>query len=145
MSYQEQTTTDQTVAPNTYEQLATQDLYDTAASDGLLKNFLDLVNAAGLAAVLHSPDLHTVLAPSNEALREANPDNIERAALHVLRGAFTAAELKSSPSVKTITGKALPIASRDGEIRVGGVRLVRTDVECTNGVLHIVDGLIQQP
>lgn len=61
---------------------------------------------------------------------------------HLLGRAVTEDELRLSESLRTLAGTDLRI-SRDGtSSRVGNARIVRPDVACTNGVIHVVDGPI---
>lgn len=143
MSYQEQTTQDQTVAPVVDEKLATHDVFHTAMSDPSLRRFVQWMKDAGLEPVLRGPDLVTVLAARDEAM-PAGREFIDRAAGQILRGAWTASDLKMSPSVKTLNGDPVQIRVEGEELRIGGARIVRSDIACTNGVLHIVDGLLQR-
>lgn len=142
MSYQEQTTQNQTVAPTVDERLATHDLFDTAQADASLSRFVEAVRSAGLEPVLHGPDLLTILAPANDAFR-AGESAADSVAKQILRGAYTEAELRSSPSIKTLNGTEARITRDGGELRVGGVRILRSDIECTNGVIHVVDGVVR--
>ena len=143
MSYQEQTTRDQTVTPIIDDKLATHDLFETAAADEALSDFIGWVKAGGMEPVLRGPDLVTVLAPTNDAFRGAGKEPVDAAEYHIIRGALTEAELRRAKSVNTMGGKPLPIAVEGGNVTVGGARLVRSDIECTNGVLHVMDRLLR--
>ncbi len=141
MSYQEQTTTDQTVAPTRDHKLATHSLLETMARDPSLRVFLDTLKAAGLEARLSGTDLFTLLAPANEVFGDSERP-VSRMGDQVLPGAFTEAEIKTALSVKSLEGRSLKIESKDGRTSVGGARLVRVDIECTNGVIHVTDAFV---
>jgi uncharacterized surface protein with fasciclin (FAS1) repeats len=143
MSYQEQTTADQTVDPIVDEQLATKSLWETAAANPSLSSFMKVLKEAGLEALLSGPELSTVLAPENAAFERAQIEP-GSARNYVLRSAITADEFKVSRSVKTVEGRVLQIARDNGEVSIGGARLIRTDIQCTNGVIHIIDSLVSQ-
>jgi uncharacterized surface protein with fasciclin (FAS1) repeats len=54
-------------------------------------------------------------------------------------------DLRTTSSVKSMAGVSMPV-SRDGaDVRFAGAKLVRTDIACTNGMIHILDKLVQQP
>lgn len=142
MSYQEQTTTNQTIAPTRDEKLATHDLFETASADRLLRAFMDLLNATTLKDLLRGPDLLTILAPTNEAFGAAER-SVDEVAGYILRGAWTADELRASGSVKTMRGNSLEVSGNDAVTRIDGARVIRADIECTNGVIHVIDGLLQ--
>ena len=140
MSYQEQTTPDQTIAPIRDERLATHTVFETIAADPGLKEFLRRVCDAGLEGVLRGPDLITVLAPSNDAFSGADQP-VDLASKYILRGSATAAELRISGSIKSLNGNVVKISGTPGDVRAGHARFVRPDIECTNGVLHVIDSL----
>lgn len=141
MSYQEQTTPGQTIAAERDETLATRGLLQTAAADARLAKFIDLAKAGGLEPLLGGPDLFTVLAPVNEAFAsgDRSPD---RAGDCVIRGAITADQLRASGSAKALSGRPLQITGDSETIRINGARVLSADIECTNGVIHIVDRLL---
>lgn len=143
MSYQEQTTRDQTVTPVIDDKLATHNLFETAAADESLSNFIDWMKKAGMEPVLRGPDLLTVLAPNNDAFRGAGKEPVDAAEYHIIRGALTEAELRTTRSVNTLRGKPLSIAVDGGKVTIGGAPLVRSDVECTNGVLHVIGRVLR--
>ena len=147
MSSRDQTIKDQTVSENIDRRLATMNLLDTMASDPSLSEFLAAIRATGLQNNLAGPNLLTVLAPGNAAFEHLDhaidPAMIGHLArTHILPGAWTAAELARSGSVKTLQGGTLAIHSGGIETKVGGARIARPDIECTNGVLHILDGVL---
>ena len=143
MSYQEQTTKDQTVTPTIEERLATHDLFDTAMSDPSLGRFVQWMKDSGMDPVLHGPELVTVLAVRDGAMPPGR-EFVDRAVDQILRGAWTESDLRMSSAVKTLKGDPVTILVEGEGARVGGARIVRADIECTNGVLHIVDGLVQR-
>ncbi|HLH00692.1 MAG TPA: fasciclin domain-containing protein [Bryobacteraceae bacterium] len=106
-----------------------------------LNTFVEKVRAGGLEGVLHGPDLVTVLAPNNGAFA-GREQSLGFEGKYILRGSATAAELRMSGSIKSLNGTIVRFAGSNGEIKVGRARLVRPDIECTNGVLHIIDLLI---
>lgn len=154
MSYQEQTTQNQTVDDDRDETLATHDLLDTAAADGNFTRFLAAVSAAGLESLLRGPDLYTIFIPENDAFqdveaslgRDLDPGRIpDLVRYHMAPGALTAEELAVSQSLKTLQGESLRFESDGASVRVGGASIVRPDIECTNGVLHAIDRLLVPP
>src|SRR6185312_11214521 len=147
MSSQDQTTKDQTVSEDVDRRLSTMNLLDTMSADPSLAEFLAAIRATGLQGNLGGPNLLTVLAPCNAAFehigRAIDPAMIgELARTHVLQGSWTAPELVRSGSVKTLQGGTLEIHAEEATTRVSGVGIARADIECTNGVLHVIDGVL---
>ena len=65
---------------------------------------------------------------------------------HVVRGMQKAVDLRTTKTVKSIVDGVVMPVSRDGvDIRFGDARLVRTDIACTNGMIHILDKLVREP
>ena len=56
---------------------------------------------------------------------------------HLLTGGFESFDLSRCERVKTIGGQTLPVS--DGGTRIGGAGIVRANVPCTNGVIHVLD------
>jgi len=146
MSYQEQTTRDQTVAPIRDDRLATHDLIETLAADGNFELFVAALKTAGLEGHLRGPDLSTLFAPSDQAwdrIGAADPNKLgDIVRHHVAPGARTIADLRKSDTVPTLEGTPLTVRVNDGQIEVDGQRLVRTDIPCTTGVIHTLETVL---
>jgi uncharacterized surface protein with fasciclin (FAS1) repeats len=52
-----------------------------------------------------------------------------------------AADLMRMTSAQTVQGGTLTIAVRDG-VKVNDATVIQADVECTNGVIHIIDSVL---
>jgi uncharacterized surface protein with fasciclin (FAS1) repeats len=48
-------------------------------------------------------------------------------------------------STKTVNGAEIKISTKDGVKLNGTTTVVKTDIECTNGVIHVVDSVIMPP
>ena len=74
------------------------------------------------------------------------PENAERLraviALHIVRGRQTLADLKTASTLKSIGGEPVEVSVSGPEARFGGARIVRADIPCTNGQIHIIDKLV---
>lgn len=110
--------------------------------------------AAGLVEMA-SKDTLTVFAPSDAAFAAIQKDVDEllkpenKAKLvallqnHVVKGSVMAAGLKDGVDVKTVNGKSLKVSIKDGKVMVGGVNVTGADNKASNGVVHLVDGVIK--
>jgi hypothetical protein len=86
--------------------------------------------------------LRTLFAPRDEAFQPpASADPEEYLNGHLLTGASETFDLSRCTSIKSLAGETLPVS--DGGMRVGPARIVRADIPCTNGVIHIVDAELQ--
>jgi len=125
-------------------------IVQTAAAAGQFKALLKLAKQAGLAGTLEGKGPFTVFAPTDAAFakvpRATLADNRAklRAVLlyHVLKGRITAAQLLKRHSVKTLNGQSLPVRVTHGVVRVGGVRVIKTNITASNGVIHVINGVL---
>jgi len=60
---------------------------------------------------------------------------------HVVSGKLMAADVVKVRSAKTVQGQDISIDTKDG-VKVDGAKVVKTDIECTNGVIHVIDSVI---
>jgi len=133
-----------------------KDIIDTAAGAAQFKTLVAAVQAAGLAETLKGEGPFTVFAPTDEAFRkipQAKLDELlkDKKALaavltyHVVPGKVMAADVVKLDSAKTVHGKAIRIAVKDGNVTVNGANVTKTDIVCANGVIHVIDTVILPP
>ncbi|MGD9633061.1 MAG: fasciclin domain-containing protein [Pirellulales bacterium] len=132
------------------------DIVDTAAGAKDFSTLVTAVKAAGLVEALKGEGPFTVFAPTNEAFAKVPKDQLEalladKAALtevltyHVVPGKVMAADVVKITEADTLQGQPLKIAVADGKVTVNGVNVVKTDIDCTNGVIHVIDGVLLPP
>src|SRR5579884_3663210 len=143
MAYQEGiTTADQMVTPSTDARLETKYMLDTMDADPELRPLADLFRRAGMDGYLHGPDLLTLFAPRADALSgidASDPDDVSTVLRsHMLGRAVTEDELRTATAVESLERTKIPIARDGAETRVGSAKIVRADIECTNGVIHVI-------
>lgn len=143
MPGQQGTSQDQTVDPGIDRKLQTATIGETLANIEECSAFLKLIRDADLEYVLRLSGLRTLLAPRNDAVKDL-PHNEAEPFLnqHLLSGAMESFDLRRCQNVKTIAGQVLPVAVEDGTMRIGKATIVKSDIPCTNGVIHIVDALV---
>ena len=61
---------------------------------------------------------------------------------HVVKGKITAAQLVKRHSVKTLNGQSLTVRVKHGVVTVGGVRVIKTNIAASNGVIHVINGVL---
>ena len=132
-------------------------LVDVLAGSGVFDTFREAVNAAGIDETLAGEGEFTVFVPSDEAfgkLSEAerlsllsDPQGLsDLIATHIVPGRFTATDLMRAREAKALNGEALsigPSAAAGGHIGVGGAEVVNTNLFAANGVVHVIDRVIQ--
>jgi len=110
------------------------------------------VKAADLVGTLSGPGPFTVFAPTDAAFAKLPAGTVEgllkdkkklTAVLtyHVVPGKVMATDVVKLKSAKTVQGQKITIDTKDG-VKVDGAKVVKTDIKCTNGVIHIIDSVI---
>jgi transforming growth factor-beta-induced protein len=137
--------------------LPKDNIVETAVSDGRFTTLVAAVQAADLATTLadETKDF-TVFAPTDDAF-EALPEGTVDALLeepggqltqillyHVADGRYMAADVVAMDTIDTLQGSALTIDTTDG-VMVDGATVIITDVECSNGVIHVIDAVMIPP
>ena len=135
---------------------APKSVADTIAGHKRLKTVAAAIDAAGLTETLGSDGKQfTVFAPNDGAFKKL-PDGTVDSLLkpeskdkltsiltfHVVDGKKMAADVAAADGLKTLQGGTLMY--KDGMIGTGDnmVKVITTDIECTNGVVHIITGVL---
>jgi uncharacterized surface protein with fasciclin (FAS1) repeats len=117
-----------------------------ARSNGLTR-FAGAAEDAGLGEVLAGPGPYTVFAPSNRAFAAASLPRdkaLERLlAYHVVPGEFTADFLTGvDVNYTTAAGSSLNVDGTGDTLRVNGARVISPDLAAGNGVVHVIDRVL---
>lgn len=134
-------------------EVANKDIVETAVEAGKFKTLLTAVKVAGLVDTMKGKGPFTVFAPTDDAFAKVPKEKLEallkdKKALtavltyHVVPGKVMAADVVKLDSAKTVQGQSLKIAARDGKVTVNDVNVVKTDIVCTNGVVHVIDAVL---
>jgi uncharacterized surface protein with fasciclin (FAS1) repeats len=144
------------VAPAPAADHAAKDIVDTAVAAGKFKTLVTAVKAAGLVDTLKGDGPFTVFAPTDEAFAKVPKDTLDallkdKKALagvltyHVVPGKVLAADVVKLDSAATAQGKAVKIVAAGGKVTVNGATVVKTDIVCSNGVIHVIDAVLLPP
>ncbi len=131
---------------------APKDIVDTAVAAGSFKTLATALTAAGLIDTLKGAGPFTVFAPTDEAFAKLPAGTLEallkdKAKLtavltyHVVAGKVLAADVVKLKSAKTLQGSSVTINTAMG-VKVDGANVVKTDIACSNGVIHVIDAVI---
>ena len=72
----------------------------------------------------------------------ANPDKLKAVlTYHVVAGKVMSADVKPG-KVKTVQGSQATIRTSGGNVMIDGAKVVKADIECSNGVIHVIDSVI---
>ncbi len=113
------------------------------------------VKAAGLVETLSGDGPFTVFAPTNEAFAKlpegtvANllkPENKDKLVsiltYHVVPGKVMAKDVVNLTEAKTVQGSKVKIKVEDGAVMLDKAKVIKTDIPCKNGVIHVIDSVI---
>jgi uncharacterized surface protein with fasciclin (FAS1) repeats len=128
-----------------------KDIVDTAVEAGSFKTLATALSAAGLIDTLKGKGPFTVFAPTDEAFAKIPKADLEallkdKAKLtavltyHVVPGKVMAADVKAG-KVKTVQGSEITVTTKGG-VMVDKAKVVKTDVQADNGVIHVIDTVI---
>jgi uncharacterized surface protein with fasciclin (FAS1) repeats len=129
------------------------DIVQTAISAGSFNTLVAAVKAAGLVEVLQGDGPFTVFAPTDEAFAALPEGTVEgllkdKEALsailtyHVVSGKVMAADVVKLDKAKTVNGQSVMIKTSDKGVMVDNANVVKTDIECSNGIIHVIDAVI---
>lgn len=132
---------------------ADKDIVDTAVAAGSFKTLVTAVQEAGLVDTLKSKGPFTVFAPTDEAFAKIPKAKLaallkDKKALtavltyHVVPGKVMAADVVKLTSAKTVEGSAVGVKVKDGGVMVGGAKVLKADIGCANGVIHVIDTVL---
>jgi uncharacterized surface protein with fasciclin (FAS1) repeats len=130
------------------------DLIETALAANNFSTLATALGAAGLIETLKGDGPFTVFAPTDAAFAKVpqqtlddllQPENQKRLAAilnyHVRVGKVTSHEVIAMNSATTLQGQTLHISKQDG-VKINEAKVIVTDVEATNGVIHVIDSVL---
>jgi len=139
--------------------LPSEDNIPTVATKaGKFNTLLAAAKAAGLVEALSGDKALTVFAPTDDAfaklpkdtvatlLKPENKDKLKAILLfHVVEGRVYSEDALAAKSAATLQGSKVEITVKDGAAYVNGAKILATDVDASNGVIHIIDSVILPP
>ena len=131
------------------------DIVQTAINNGSFKTLVAAVKAAGLVDTLKRPGPFTVFAPTDDAFAKLpsgtlenllKPENKKQLVAiltyHVVPGKVMSKDIAGKKTMaKSVEGEQISIDATDG-VKVDGAKVVKADVEASNGVIHVIDAVI---
>ncbi len=141
------------VSANGINQMENENIVQTAIGAGQFKTLVAAVKAAGLVETLSGPGPFTVFAPTDEAFAKLPEGTVEALlkdkekltailTYHVVSGNVMASDVVKLSSAKTVNGQEVTIMVKDGKVMVDNATVIKTDIKCSNGVIHVIDTVI---
>ncbi|MGQ9592843.1 MAG: fasciclin domain-containing protein [Planctomycetota bacterium] len=134
------------------------DIVATAVAAGSFKTLAQALAAANLVEALKGKGPFTVFAPTDEAFAKLpegtiatllQPENREKLAAvlkyHVVAGKIYAADAVEAKKATTLLGAPLSVAKTESGVSINGARVVRANVDASNGVIHVIDTVLLPP
>ncbi|HRV79975.1 MAG TPA: fasciclin domain-containing protein [Planctomycetota bacterium] len=130
-------------------------IVETALAAGQFNTLAAALKAADLVEPLQGKGPFTVFAPTDAAFAALpkgaldnllKPDN--KATLqailtyHVVPGSYMAEKVVKMPFASSLNGQRVHFKVSDDGVTIDGARIVTTDIQCSNGVIHVIDAVI---
>lgn len=127
-------------------------IVETAIQAGSFNTLVAAAKAANLIDALSGSGPLTVFAPTDEAFAKLPKGTLEGLlkdtgklkgilTYHVIPGKVMASDVVRLHTAKTVQGQSLTITS-NGAVKIDGAKVINTDIECSNGVIHIIDSVV---
>lgn len=128
------------------------DIVSTAQNQGIFSTLTGAIEQADLVEKLSTAGPYTLFAPTDDAFAALPSGSLDDSDVvfdillfHVVEGTYGSGAIQGETALTTLLGDEM-ILSRDGDtIRIGDIVLTVTDIEATNGVIHVVDTVLMPP
>jgi len=129
-----------------------ENIINTAVNAGNFKTLVAAVQAAGLVDTLNGVGPFTVFAPTDDAFAKLpegtvegllqNPTELAKIlTYHVVAGKVMSSDVAGMTSATTVQGGTLSIDTSNG-VKINESHVVTPDIECSNGVIHVIDSVM---
>ncbi len=133
-----------------------QTILEIAQENPQLSQLVAALEAAGLTDALQQAGPLTVFAPNDEAFGKLNQSDLtalladptqlgDILQYHVVEGSFPSSDLTDGESLTTLQGSDLPVTIDGSTVMVGDATVVQADIQAGNGVIHVIDTVLQPP
>lgn len=130
-------------------------LLDRIESNPNLTTFLEVIELIGINTTLSNTSTYTIVAPSNDAFNKLPSETFEHLLYpenkwlledivnyHLISGTIYKKCLLDNERLKTLQGEYLDIHKKNQSIYFNNAKLITSDINASNGVLHIIDTLL---
>ena len=133
-----------------------KNIVETAIDAENFTTLVKAVQAAGLDETLSGPGPFTVFAPTDAAFSQLQSGVLDSVlkdkkeltkilTYHVVSGKYMASDVKKLKSVETLQGQSVKIEIHllfHRGVKVNDAQVIHPDIECTNGVIHVIDSVL---
>ncbi|MFO7891201.1 MAG: fasciclin domain-containing protein [bacterium] len=132
------------------------DIVDTAIQNGNFTTLVGALTEADLVTTLRGSGPFTVFAPTDDAFDKIDPAVLSDLVadvpkltkvltFHVVSGEYLAADVVGMTSLTSLEGSDLNINVTGSTVQIDGAVITITDIECSNGVIHVIDSVMIPP
>lgn len=129
-----------------------KNITETAISNKMFSTLVTALTAADLVDTLSGSGPFTVLAPTDEAfekipakdLADLLADKVKLVKVltyHVIAGKVMSKDIVKMREANTLEGSMVSVDATDG-VMVNDAKVITADIECTNGVIHVIDTVL---
>jgi len=133
-----------------------KNIVETAIDAENFTTLVKAVQAADLVDTLSGPGPFTVFAPTDAAFAKLPSGALDSLlqhkeqltsilTYHVVSGKYMASDVKKLKSVKTVQGGSVKVEVHrlfHRGVKVDDAQVIHPDIECTNGVIHVIDSVL---
>lgn len=137
------------------ETMSKPSIVEIAVSNPDFSTLVAALQAADLVETLSGDGPFTVFAPTNEAFAQLPagtldmlllPENKDKLVAiltyHVVSGKVMAADVVTLTEATSVQGDSIAISVTDAGVMVDGANVTATDIEASNGVIHVIDAVV---
>jgi len=129
------------------------DIVETAISAGSFNTLINACKKAGLVDTLKGSGPFTVFAPNDDAFAKLPNEAVEGLlkdipklkdvlTYHVVQGKAMSSDIGRMKSARTVQGQSVNIDASGKGVKVNDAKVIKTDIEADNGVIHIIDSVM---
>lgn len=132
-----------------------KDIVDTAIAAGEFNTLVQALKEADLVSTLQGSGPFTVFAPTDAAFAQLppgtldnlmKPENKQKLAsilkYHVVSGQVMGEQAMKLTSAKTLNGQDLTLRTENGQLMVNDATVTQPDIQCSNGVIHVINKVL---
>ncbi len=137
-------------------QAKAKDIIETAVAAGQFSTLAKALTAAKLVETLKGEGPFTVFAPNDEAFGKIKKEDLNALlkdkdkltavlTYHVVHKKVMAAEVVKMKEAPTVQGAKIMIKKEGDDVMINEAKVLKTDIACKNGVIHIIDAVLMPP
>lgn len=136
------------------EDLELVPIMDMVIEHGALNNLAELLVKSGISwEMIEEEGPYTLFAPDDSAFAGLSKEEIKRfdsdheylkevMARHIVKGKAITFEDSNEITLVTLWGEKITISISEEEVKVGTASIIEEEINCTNGIIHIIDAVL---